>query len=357
MDAQLLQQFGPQINEVMGQFLEEHGRPIVQEKVTEEVEETKVDLKRDLPNHINEYTQSDDANKNVKQVAEVMGDKFTDKVKSFTHHTVDIASEGMDLLLTGGVMNIAKDILKKATEGKGMSELEAIKTDKENMIKHTMAAAVPIIKQVSHNIGTKIKEHLPASIGGHVQEWIDEHGGDHSLVGFAAGIMGKIMGGDSHDSDDDDTPDQKAAKKAALEKAGIRTGKMQRIITSILGPKIADFIIPHMQRFEEKMHSKLEGELRNKIFSIDYIKQKALSLLAGSGGLGGLGGLLGKVLKIDDGKDDDHKEGGSGSSGSSAAAMGAVSALLNKKGGGGDGDDLNKVLGGLASKFLGHRED
>lgn len=100
---------------------------------------------------------------------------------------------------------------------------------------------------------------MPASIGGHVQEWIDEHGGDHGILGLAAGLMGKIMGGDDDDDDDDDgdTPEARAAKKVTLEKAGVRTGKIQRIVTSILGPKIADFVIPHLQKFEEKMVSNL----------------------------------------------------------------------------------------------------
>jgi len=101
-----------------------------------------------------------------------------------------------------------------------------------------------------------LSEHLPASIGGRVQEWIDEHGGDGGFIGMAAGLVGKLMGGDDDDEDDGDTPEVRAQKKASLEKAGVRTGKMQRIITSILGPKVADFIIPHIQKFEEKMVSK-----------------------------------------------------------------------------------------------------
>ena len=101
-----------------------------------------------------------------------------------------------------------------------------------------------------------LSKHLPASIGGLIQEWIDEHGGDHSVVGFAAGLVGKLMGGDDDDDDDGDTPEVRAAKKAALEEAGVRTGKIQRIVTRILGPKVADFIDPHIQKFEEKMVSK-----------------------------------------------------------------------------------------------------
>ncbi|KAK3815361.1 MAG: hypothetical protein J3Q66DRAFT_344462 [Benniella sp.] len=345
-----------QLSPLLMQFLEEHGTPVVQEKVTEEVDETKVELKQDLPGQVQQYADSDDAHPMVKQANSVMGDKFSEHVKSLTTHTVDVASEGMDTILTGGVMNIAKDIVAKVTEGKSMAELEVMKHDKENMIKHTMAAAVPIIKQVAKNLGSKISEHLPASIGGRIQEWIDDHGGDHGVIGFAAGLMGKIMGGDDDDDDDGDTPEVRAQKKAALEKAGVRTGKMQRIVTSILGPKIADYIIPHIQKFEEKMHNSLEGELRNKLFSIDYIKSKALSMIAASGGiLGTLAGALGGKIAGGGDDDDDDKSGGGGGG---DALQGVLGAFLNKGGDGdgdGDGLDMKGVLG-MASKFL-NKED
>jgi hypothetical protein len=139
------------------EFLEEHGRPVVQEKVTEEVDETKVELKQDLPGQVQQYADSEEAHPMVKQANSVMGDKFSEHVQKLTTHTVDVASEGMDTILTGGVMNIAKDIVAKVTEGKSLAELDVMKHDKENMIKHTMAAALPIIKQVAKNLGSKIR--------------------------------------------------------------------------------------------------------------------------------------------------------------------------------------------------------
>ncbi|KAF9349865.1 hypothetical protein BGX34_001558 [Mortierella sp. NVP85] len=203
-----------------------------------------------------------------------------------------------------------------------------MKHDKENMIKTTMDTAVPVIKQVAKNLGTKISEHLPASIGGLIQEWIDEHGGDSGLLGLAAGIVSKIMGGDDDDDDDGDTPEVRAQKQAALEKAGVRTGKIQRFVTRILGPKVAEFIAPHIQKFEEKMQNSLESELRNKLFSIDYIKSKALSMFAASGGiLGTLAGALGGKITGGDNDDDNDKSGG-----------------------GGGGDAIQGVLGGLMNK-------
>ncbi|KAF9345896.1 hypothetical protein BGX34_004381 [Mortierella sp. NVP85] len=348
-------QLSAQLSPMLLQFLEDEGRPIVQEKVTEEVDETKVELKQDLPGQVQQYADSEEAHPMVKQANSIMGDKFSEHVQKLTTHTVDVASEGMDTILTGGVMNIAKDIVAKVTEGKSLAELDVMKHDKENMIKTTMAAAVPIIKQVAKNLGSKISEHLPASIGGRVQEWIDEHGGDGGLIGKAAGLVGKLMGGDDDDEDDGDTPEVRAQKQAALEKAGVRTGKMQRIISSILGPKVADFIIPHIQKFEEKMHNSLEGELRNKLFSIDYIKSKALSMLAASGGiLGTLAGALGGKIAGGDGDDDNDKSGGGGGG---DALQGVLGALMNKGGDGdGDGVDMKDVLGGLASKFL-NKED
>ncbi|KAF9979126.1 hypothetical protein BGZ65_006730 [Modicella reniformis] len=348
-----MEQFGPTLTPMLMDFLEEYGR-VVQEKVSEEVNETKGDLKQSLPGHVDEYVKSDEAHPMAKQAASVMGDSFTERVKSLTGHTVDAASEGMDLLLTGGVINIARDILSKVTEGKSMAELEILKSDKENMIKHTLAAAIPIIKQVSKNIGHKISEHLPASIGGHIQEWIDEHGGDHGIVGLAAGLMGKLMGGDDDDSDDDDPPETRAAKKVALEKAGIRTGKLQRIVTSILGPKISEFIVPHMQKFEEKMHTSLEGELRTKVFSFDYIKKKALSMLTqGGGALGALAGVLmggsgGKGKDKGDGSDDE------GDSNPMSAILGALSGGGAGEGGGGS---KRAMFGALAGQFLKKGDD
>ncbi|KAF9344279.1 hypothetical protein BGX34_005814, partial [Mortierella sp. NVP85] len=62
------------LSDVLNTFLEERGTPIVQEKVSEEVYETKVELKQDLPGQIQQYAASDDAHSVVKQASSVMGD-------------------------------------------------------------------------------------------------------------------------------------------------------------------------------------------------------------------------------------------------------------------------------------------
>ncbi|KAF9951045.1 hypothetical protein BGZ70_001142 [Mortierella alpina] len=124
-----------------------------------------------------------------------------------------------------------------------------------------------------------------------------------------------------------------------IEETGGHKGKIQVMLQKILAPKVLLMIQPYLQRFEEKMTRTLDGELRNKIFSIDYIKKKVISMLTGDDGEGGedgegnpLGAILGAVL------------GGGGGG----------------KGGDGDGDDDNNpmaLFGGLASKFLKGRED
>ncbi|KAF9182677.1 hypothetical protein BGZ51_005743 [Haplosporangium sp. Z 767] len=310
-------------------YLEDFARPHVQEKVTEEIDETKVDLKRDLPETIMSYITGEEANQIVAQIVSNMGEDFIEKVRSVTNATVDMASEGMDLLLTNGVMNIAKGVITRDAdeEGNGGFDLDFLKSGKEGMVATTMAASSPVIKQVRDNMGRKISSHFPAAIGGAIQEVIDEHGGDNGPLGFAAGLMAKFMGGD------DDEPVAQAVGGGGdsrdISATGGHEGKIQRLLQKILAPKILLMIQPYLQKFEEKMTMSLEDELRNKVFSIDYIKQTVMSMLTGGDGNGGSGGsgfgnLLGAFMK---GKSDDN--GGSGGGGQSDA-LGAIGNLASQ---------------------------
>ncbi|KAF9114921.1 hypothetical protein BGX27_009468 [Mortierella sp. AM989] len=339
---------------ILMKFLEEHARPHVQEKVTEELDETKVDLKRDLPGTIFDQIQSADSNPVVAQVAESMGDKLIDRIKSVTAVTVETASEGMDILLTNGVMNIARGILMKQTEeeGKGGFNMDFLNSGKEGMVQTAMAASAPVIKQVSGNIGNKISAHIPASIAGAIQEIIDEHGGASGALGLAAGLVAKFMGGDDDDGPGEETVAGGGTERD-IEKVGGHTGAIQRLLQKILAPKILLWIQPYMQKFEEKMTSSLEGELRGKVFSVEYIKSTAFAMLTGGMGAlggeggGGIGGLIGSFFGGgDDDDDDDNRKSSSGGGGG------------NKK----DDDDDGEVnpmdlVGNLASQFLKSRED
>lgn len=140
-------------------FLEEHARPHVQEKVSEELDETKVDLKKDMPDTIMDYIKSDEGIPMIANLLANLGDDFMEKIRAVTDTTIETASEGMDLLLTNGVMNISKDVLTSNTDGKGSSgfNFDFLKGGKEGMVMTTMAASAPIIKQVSSNMGRKIR--------------------------------------------------------------------------------------------------------------------------------------------------------------------------------------------------------
>ncbi|KAF8981584.1 hypothetical protein BGZ46_002566 [Entomortierella lignicola] len=332
---------------IMG-VIEKHARPHVQEKVTEELGETKVELKQELPGSIVEHIQGPESNPMIAQVADSMGDKLIERIKSVTDVTVETASEGMDLLLTDGVMNIARGIIMKHSEenGKGFN-LDFFHSGKEGMVQTTMAASAPVIKQVSGNISRKISAHIPASIGGAIQEIIDEHGGASGPLGLAAGLLSKFMG--------EDGPGEETVAGGGTEKdveeVGGHTGGIQKLLQNILAPKILLWIQPYMQKFEAKMTTSLEGELRSKVFSVDYLKEHALTLLTGmseEGGEGGLGGLIGSFFqhkisqhaKNDD--DDDESEG-----------------RRQQSGGGKQNDEADPMalLQNVASEFLKNRED
>ncbi|KAF9429987.1 hypothetical protein BGZ76_001005 [Entomortierella beljakovae] len=332
---------------ILMNFLEEHGRPPLQEKVTEEVDENKVDLKRELPGSIAEQLQGPDTNPIVSQVADGLGDKLVDHIKSITEAAVEVASEGMDLLLTDGIMNIARGILMKQTEEEGNRgfNMDFLNQGKEGMIQTTMVASGPVIKQVSGNIGHKISAHIPARLATYIQEYIDDHGGASGFVGTAAGLIAKFMGGSDDEDDDDDGPDEE--NQRAIEASGGKPGPIQRMLKKLLSPKILEWVKPYMEKFEKKLNTTLESELRGKIFSVDYIKQKAFAMLTGissEGGGGGFGGLLSSFItgKIGGGDDDDDDK--------------------PKKSSGGDDDDDNdksdpmQMFGSLASQFLKNRE-
>ncbi|KAF9981437.1 hypothetical protein BGZ75_007290 [Mortierella antarctica] len=331
-----------QLLPVLMNYMEEHCRPLVQEKVSEELDETKGDLKQDLPHTIMDYITGDEANPMVAKIVTAMGDDFLERIKSVTEATIEMASDGMDLLLTDGVMGIAKKVITKTTEdddengGGGGFNMDFLQSGKEGMVNTTMAASAPMIKQASDNMGTKISAHFPAAVGGAVQEFIDEHGGDNGFLGTAAGFIGKFMGGEDGPGE---ATVQGGGTDKDIEETGGHKGKIQVMLQKILAPKVLLMIQPYLQRFEEKMTRTLDSELRNKIFSIDYIKAKVLSMLTGGDGEGGGGGTLGVML---------------------GALMGGGGRGKGGDDGDGDGDggsDPMALLGGLASKFLKGRED
>ncbi|KAG0348279.1 hypothetical protein BG004_005507 [Podila humilis] len=348
-----------QLTPLLFNYLEENARPHVQEKVDEEINETKVDLKRDLPDTILDYIRgvgegAQDANAFIVSIAQHLGDDFADEVRSLTQATVDVASEGMDLLLTNGVMTVAKGAISKCTEeegaeGSGGLNFEFLQSGKESMIATTMALSAPYIKQVSENISRKISDHIPTKVGGSVQAWIDEHGGSSGLLGKAAGFVAGFLNDDDDDEEEVKVVSRSMTSNKDIEERGGKTGKIQRAIQKYLGPKVLSMIAPYMKRFEEKMTSSLHGELTGKVFSIEYIKSKVISMV--TGGAGPLGGILGALMgggamaslaggsRGDD--DEDDEEGGGGGGGAKAAIFGAIMGQVTGAGKqrGGDDDD------------------
>ncbi|KAF9931852.1 hypothetical protein FBU30_009432 [Linnemannia zychae] len=333
------------LSNILVNFLEEKARPHVQEKVTEELGETKVELKKDMPDTIMEYINGEDGFPMIGGIISNLGDDFMEKIRSVTDATIEIASEGMDLLLTNGVMNIAKDVITSKTDGEGASgfDFDFLSSGKEGMIMTTMAASAPVIKQVSDNMGRKISSHFPAQIGAAIQEVIDEHGGADGLMGKAAGFFAKFLV-----SDNDGPGEHTVAgggNERDIEAAGHK-GSIQQMIQKFLAPKVLLMIQPYLQRFESKMTGSLEGELRNKVFNVEYIKATALAAITGMSALGsqgGLGGILGAFLgggKRDDDDDDDNRGG--------------------RKGGDDDDDggkgDAIAAFTSLAGQFLKNRE-
>ncbi|KAF9375216.1 hypothetical protein CPB97_011593 [Podila verticillata] len=361
-----MEQFTP----LLFNYLEEHARPHVQERVGEEIKDNKVELKRDLPGTIMDYIKgvgehAEQSNAFIAQIAEHLGDDFIETIRHITESTVDIASEGMDLLLTNGVMNVAKGVIGKVTDeegqGSGGFNFDFLQQGKEGMVSSTMVLSSPVIKQVSANISNKMSAHIPAKVGGSVQKWIDEHGGSSGLLGKAAGFFAGFL----NDDDDKEKTVAQGGTDRDIQDAGGHVGKVQLAVQKFLGPKVLHMIQPYMQRFEEKMHGSLEGELRGKVFSVEYIKSKVLGMLTGDGdGASPIGALLGAFMGGSGGRrgGDDDDEGGSGG-GMKSLLMGAV---MSKVAGGGrakggdnddDGDNPLGAFADIASKFMSQREN
>ncbi|CAO3568256.1 unnamed protein product [Mortierella alpina] len=325
-----------QLVPVLLKYMEENCRPLVREKVSEELDETKGDLKQDLPQTVMDYINGEDGVPMLATIAKTMGDDFLERLKSVTDATIEMASDGMDIFLTDGVMGIAKKVITKTTEeddesgGSGGFNMDFLQSGKEGMVNSTMAASAPMIKQTSDNLGNKISAHIPAAIGGAFQEFIDEHGGDKGLLGKAAGFFGKFMVGEDGPGE---VTVQGGGTDRDVEETGGHTGSIQALVQKFLAPKVLLMIQPYLQRFEEKMTRTLDSELRNKIFSIDYIKAKVISMFTGG---------------------DDDGEGGGGTM---ATVLGALMGGGGKGGDGEGGNDPMALLGGLASKFLKGRED
>ncbi|KAG0199561.1 hypothetical protein BGX28_007214 [Mortierella sp. GBA30] len=287
-------------------FVEQQARPPLQEKVTEQLNTTKADLKSDLPNTIMNYLSGKDGNGGggepiISTIISKLGPGFSQRLSSVTNVTVDTATEGMDTLLTNGVLNIAKTVL---TQNAGNTEdgaeiggfnFDFLKSGKEGMVKTTMAASAPVIKQVSDNMANKFSSSFPAALGGAIQALIDENGGAGGVMGTAAGLLSKLMnmGGDGAG----DQTVRNGGNTNDVQAVGGHSGGIQQLLQNLLAPKILLLIQPYMQKFEAKMRESLENELRTKVFSPDYIKQAVKGMLTGDGGENdGASAVLGGVM-------------------------------------------------------------
>ncbi|KAK3839084.1 MAG: hypothetical protein JOS17DRAFT_168486 [Linnemannia elongata] len=319
-------------------FLDQQARPQVQAKVTEQLNTTKGDLKNDLPNTILNYLSGKDAhdgagsNPMISQLVSALGPNLLKSVSSVTTSTVDTASEGMDTLLTNGIMNIAKSVLTQGATnanggpaGTGGINFDFLKSGKEGMVNTTMAASEPVIKQVSENMSAKLSSAIPGAIGNALQSMMGQQaGGAGGAMGMAAGLMSSFM---NHDN----TTSPANPAGGSVPVAG-GNGPIQQLCQSMLGPKIATLLKPFLAKFETQMAQTLERELREKVFSSDYIKSTVMGMLTG-GGQGGAGNaLLGGVMN---------------------AMMGSHSGTNNPNGGqqSGQASAMN-ALGSLASSFL-----
>ncbi|KAF9938230.1 hypothetical protein BGZ67_000375 [Mortierella alpina] len=325
-------------------FVEQQARPPLQEKVTEQISTTKADLKNDLPNTIMAYLSGGDGNGSqgdpvISTIISKLGPSFTNRLSSVTNVTVDTASEGMDTLLTNGVLNIAKSVLTQnagnAEDGSGAGGInfDFLKSGKEGMVSTTMAASGPVIKQVSDNMANKLSSSLPAALGGAIQKLIDENGGAGGMLGTAAGLMSKFlkMGGDGPG----DQTVKGGGDSSDVQAVGGHAGGIQQLLQSVLAPKILLLIQPYMQTFEAKMRESLENELRTKVFSPDYIKQTVMGMLTGGGGQnGGAAGVLGGVMNafMQNGKQNGQQGASNGQSNALDAIGNLASSFLKNKG-------------------------
>ncbi|KAG0255599.1 hypothetical protein BG011_005040 [Mortierella polycephala] len=247
-----------QLTPMLMSILEKQARPNVQQKITEQINTTKGDLKKDLPNTIMASIKGNDGNGGgnamISQIIDSLGPNFMSRVTSVTNASIDTASEGMDALLTNGVINIAKKVLtQNSGDGqageRGGFNFDFLKSGKEGMVNTTMAASAPVIKQVSDNMGNKLSSSIPASIGGAIQKMADEKGGAGGAIGMAAGLMSKFMGGDGPG----DHSVSGGGDTRTVEASGGHTGGIQQMLQKLLAPKILLLLQPYMQKFEAQM--------------------------------------------------------------------------------------------------------
>ncbi|KAG9071964.1 hypothetical protein KI688_006183 [Linnemannia hyalina] len=282
-------------------FLDQQARPHVQGKVTEQLNTTKGDLKNDLPNTILNYLSGKDShdgaggNPMISELVSTLGPNVLKSVSSVTNSTVDTASEGMDTLLTNGIMNIAKSVLaQRATNADGGPaetggiNFDFLRSGREGMVNTTMSASEPVIKQVSENMSAKLSSAIPGAIGNALQSMMNQQaGGAGGAMGMTAGLMSSFM---NHGNT---TTPANPADGAATVAGG--NEPIQQLCQSMLGPKIATLLKPYLANFETQMTQTLENELREKVFSSDYIKLTVMGMLTGSG-KDGAGNVLGGVM-------------------------------------------------------------
>ncbi|KAG0029170.1 hypothetical protein BGZ81_004062 [Podila clonocystis] len=314
-------------------FIEQSARPPVQARVTEQLTSTKIDLKSSLPSTVMNYltgasSEGNSSNAMISQLVTSLGPSFTNTLSSVTSTAVDTASEGMDTLLTNGILNIAKGVLTSSAseeDQQGGFNFDFLSQGKEGMVTTTLAASAPVIKQVSENMGTKLSAHFPQAIGQALQQLVDKNGGSGGAMGMAAGLMSQFLGGGGN-----------SGANGERAQGGESGGAIQQMLQNFLGPKILQLIQPYLQQFEAQMTASLENELRTKVFSPDFIKSTVIGML--TGGSGGAGG-------------------GGGGGGAGGAIGGLMNTFLkngsNGQGGGGGGkaEALN-TLGNFASSFL-----
>lgn len=244
-------------------FIDQAARPPVQAKVTEQLDTTKSDLKSSLPSTVMNYLTGADGNGGsnamLSQLISSLGPNFSNKLSSVTNSTVDTASEGMDLLLTNGVLNIAKGVLTKSAgqegqQGGGGFNFDFLSQGKEGMVATTLAASAPVIKQVSENMGKKLSTHFPQEIGQALQKMVDQNGGAGGAMGMAAGLMSQFLGGHSNNGGGGDR----------AQGDGTEGGPIQQMLQSFLGPKILTLIQPYLQKFEAQMVRRRQGKKKQR---------------------------------------------------------------------------------------------
>lgn len=254
-------------------FIDQAARPPVQAKVTEQLDSTKSDLKSSLPTTVMNYLTGADGNGGsnalLSQLVSSLGPNFANKLSSVTNSTVDTASDGMDLLLTNGVLNIAKGVLTKSAGEEGQQgggfNFDFLSQGKEGMVATTLAASAPVIKQVSENMGKKLSTHFPQEIGQALQKMVDQNGGAGGAMGMAAGLMSQFLGGHGNNNSNNSG----SGDRAQGDDTG--DGPIQQMLQSFLGPKILTLIQPYLQKFEAQMVRRRQGKKtkENQYFTRD----------------------------------------------------------------------------------------